>query len=192
MPATESIARRRTNVEIQRITRDKECQKSGMRVEILNDDLSTLRAFIPGPPESPYEGAKFELSMTIPTDYPFKPPHVKFVTRVWHPNISSATGTICLDVLKEKCIQVLLTSPEPNDPQDAIVASQYINKLELFNKTAVFWAQHFAGAANGEKDKKFLDKVKELKKTSNVDENGAVHALSCNDWNVERALNSLN
>ncbi|KAI6228433.1 E2 ubiquitin-conjugating enzyme [Aphelenchoides besseyi] len=204
MTPTESIAQRRTATEVKQITRSKECQESGMRVEILNNNLSTLRALIRGPPESPYERANFELSMTIPTDYPFKPPIVKFVTRVWHPNISSVTGAICLDVLKDKwevrlnirtlliSIQVLLTSPEPNDPLDAIVASQYMNKLELFNKTAVFWAQHFAGATNGEKDKKLLAKIEKLKKKSNVNEIRAIHALSCHDWDVEKAMNSLN
>ena len=27
---------------------------------------------------------------------------VKFVTKIWHPNISSVTGAICLDILKDQ------------------------------------------------------------------------------------------
>ena len=27
---------------------------------------------------------------------------VKFLTRIWHPNISSVTGAICLDILKDQ------------------------------------------------------------------------------------------
>jgi len=37
-----------------------------------------------------------------------------------------------------------LTSPEPSDPQDAIVAVQYETDKDLFDKTARIWAQFFA------------------------------------------------
>ncbi|CAG2062205.1 unnamed protein product [Timema podura] len=54
---------------------------------------------------------------------------VKFKTPVWHPNISSATGSICLDVLQEEwvasmclqtimlAIQLLLANPEPESAE---------------------------------------------------------------------------
>eukprot|EP00494_Astrolonche_serrata_P003935 UN03945 len=62
---------------------------------------------------------------------------MKFITKVWHPNVSSQTGAICLDILKTEwspaltirtallSLQALLSCPEPNDPQDAQVAEQY-------------------------------------------------------------------
>jgi len=61
--------------------------------------------------------------------YPFVPPIMRFRSRVWHPNVSSANGAICLDILKDQwspaltlktallSLQALLASPEPNDPQ---------------------------------------------------------------------------
>ena len=59
------------------------------------------------------------------------------VFQIWHPNISSVTGAICLDILKDQwaaamtlrtvllSLQALLAAPEPDDPQDAVVARQY-------------------------------------------------------------------
>ena len=58
------------------------------------------RATIIGPEDSPYKGGLFFLNITFPTDYPFKPPKVSFVTKIYHPNIN-ANGGICLDILKD-------------------------------------------------------------------------------------------
>ena len=63
---------------------------------------------------------------------------------VWHPNISSQTGAICLDILKDQwspaltmktaliSLQALLCTPEPSDPQDAEVANMYLSNMEQF------------------------------------------------------------
>ena len=40
-----------------------------------------------GPPSSPYEGGTFHVSLIVPEQYPLSPPAVKFVTKVFHPNI---------------------------------------------------------------------------------------------------------
>jgi ubiquitin-protein ligase len=52
---------------------------------------------ITGPEGTPYEGGVFDVDILIPREYPFEPPRMKFITRIWHPNISSQTGAIiCL------------------------------------------------------------------------------------------------
>jgi ubiquitin-conjugating enzyme (huntingtin interacting protein 2) len=96
--------------------------------------------------------------IVIPESYPFQPVKMKFITKVYHPNVSSASGAICLDILKDAwspvltlkstliSLQSLLCSPEPNDPQDAEVAKHYMTSRSGFEETARYWAQVYAGA----------------------------------------------
>mmetsp|Transcript_1227 Transcript_1227/g.4669 ORF Transcript_1227/g.4669 Transcript_1227/m.4669 type:complete len:167 (-) Transcript_1227:262-762(-) len=51
-----------------------------------------------GPPDTIYEGGFFTANMSFPTDYPNKPPSVKFVSEVWHPNVYS-DGRVCISIL---------------------------------------------------------------------------------------------
>jgi len=115
-----------------------------------------LKGTIRGPAGTSYEGGIFEIDIEIPRQYPFEPPKMKFVSKIWHPNISSQTGAICLDILKDQwspaltiktallSLQALLCSPEPDDPQDAEVANMYKKNLEEFNRTAKFWTDTYA------------------------------------------------
>ncbi|RYP81414.1 hypothetical protein DL769_001980 [Monosporascus sp. CRB-8-3] len=95
-------------------------------------DLTHLKASITGPPGTPYEGGHYVVDVKIPTEYPFRPPIMKFDTKVWHPNISSQTS--------------LFESPEPKDPQDAEVAKMMMSDPPAFNKKAHEWAVQYAGA----------------------------------------------
>ena len=70
-----------------------------VEAKMLGEDLMHWKGKIFGPKDSCYEGGIFYVDIQIPQDYPFKPPKMKFDTKIWHPNISSQTGYICLDIL---------------------------------------------------------------------------------------------
>ncbi len=62
------------------------------------DDNMCLFATFIGPEETPYEGGTFRLSIYA-REYPMTPPRIKFITKIYHPNISHKDGTISLDIL---------------------------------------------------------------------------------------------
>jgi ubiquitin-protein ligase len=46
-------------------------------------------------------GGVFKLELFLPDDYPMTPPKIRFLTKIFHPNVDKL-GRICLDVLKSK------------------------------------------------------------------------------------------
>mmetsp|Transcript_15281 Transcript_15281/g.47458 ORF Transcript_15281/g.47458 Transcript_15281/m.47458 type:complete len:194 (+) Transcript_15281:215-796(+) len=145
--------RGRLKKELAELTRD---TKSGVKVTPKSDSMTELEGFVTGPEGTPYEGGHYYVSISIPSGYPFEPPKMKFLTKIWHPNVSSQTGAICLDILKDQwspaltiktallSLQALMCSPEPDDPQDAQVAQMYNRDPAQFKQTATFWAETYA------------------------------------------------
>src|ERR1700742_3623032 len=62
---------------------------------------STRNAVIIGPADTPFEDGTFRLVMQFEETYPNKPPGVKFVSQMFHPNVY-ATGELCLDILQNR------------------------------------------------------------------------------------------
>merc|ERR1712107_863107 len=74
-----------------------------MGISAVPDDVNAryFHVVVAGPEESPFEGGVFKLELFLPEDYPMTAPKVRFITRIYHPNIDKL-GRICLDILKEK------------------------------------------------------------------------------------------
>ena len=117
--------------------------RSGPR---LSRRLSALLKVIFGPECTPWEGGTFKLHITFSEDYPNKAPTVKFISKLFHPNVY-ADGGICLDILQNNwspiydvaailtSIQSLLCDPNPNSPANGEAARLYSeNKREYIRR----------------------------------------------------------
>lgn len=60
-------------------------------------NLNLWHVTVRGPPGGPYH-RDFTVSVALPPDYPMSPPAVKFLTRIWHPNVYSS-GEVCMSIL---------------------------------------------------------------------------------------------
>jgi ubiquitin-protein ligase len=91
---------------------------------------------------------QFDFQCVVPDDFPFSRPHMKCLTRIWHPNIEE-TGAVCLNVLREKyrcimsighlalAVQALLHDPNPDDPLNKEAGEQFLDDFEAFKTTAL-------------------------------------------------------
>merc|ERR1719401_1147364 len=118
-------------------------------------NLRYFNVMILGPVQSPYEGGAYKLELFLPEEYPMAAPKVRFLTKIYHPNIDKL-GRICLDILKDKwspalqirtvllSIQALLSAPEPSDPLDTTVADHFTQDRAAAEQTAKEWNDKYA------------------------------------------------
>ncbi|ULY68577.1 ubiquitin-conjugating enzyme E2 2-like isoform X1 [Chlorella virus XW01] len=119
-------------------------------IDIIIDDnnIYQMIANVRGPEETIYSSGTFKLLIRIPDDYPIKPPSIKFMKPIFHPNIYR-DGKICLDVLLQEwspvqnirtiliSIRSLLADPNPNSPANREAATLYLKDINEFNKRAL-------------------------------------------------------
>ena len=110
---------------------------------------------IAGPVGTPYESGIFRLELFLPGEYPMIAPKVRFLTKIYHPNIDRL-GRICLDILKDKwspalqirtvllSIQALLSAPNPDDPLNNEAADRWKTNEPEALKQAREWTRRFA------------------------------------------------
>lgn len=108
-------------------------------------NLLSWTATIEGPNETPYSGLNLKLDFTFPSNYPYAPPTVLFITPIYHPNVDFS-GRICLDILKDKwtaayniqtillSLQSLLGEPNNASPLNAEAAELWDNDPNTFKK----------------------------------------------------------
>ncbi|XP_060524377.1 ubiquitin-conjugating enzyme E2 N-like [Cylas formicarius] len=143
---------RRILVETRNLSRDPPPGISAIPDE---NNCRYFHVVMAGPAGSPYEGGLFRLELFLPENYPLAPPGVRFLTRIYHPNIDNL-GRICLDLLKAQwspalqirtvllSIQALLGSPNPDDPLANDVATLWKTREGDAVATAREWTRIYA------------------------------------------------
>ncbi|EGN94331.1 hypothetical protein SERLA73DRAFT_188153 [Serpula lacrymans var. lacrymans S7.3] len=120
-----------------------------------DDNLRYFDVTIQGPDGSPFQQGVFKLELFLPEEYPMSPPKVRFLTKIYHPNIDKL-GRICLDILKDKwspalqirtvllSVQALLSAPNPDDPLATDVAKHYKEDEKDAQRVSREWTEKYA------------------------------------------------
>lgn len=104
------------------------------------------------------QGGHFKILISLPKEYPFKPPVVSFKTKIYHPNVTNdEKGSMCLGILRgdtwkppNRIFEVLtlirdiLEKPNPDDAVEDSTAHQMKNSYSEFAKTAKEWVRKYA------------------------------------------------
>jgi ubiquitin-conjugating enzyme E2 S len=105
--------------------------------------VSEIHAVITGPEDTPFYGGKFKMKLVISEDYPNSPPQGFFLTKIFHPNIST-NGEICVNTLKKdwnstvtlnhvlQVIRCLLIVPFPESSLNDEAGKLFMDSYEEF------------------------------------------------------------
>ncbi|XP_055342219.1 ubiquitin-conjugating enzyme E2 R2-like [Paramacrobiotus metropolitanus] len=92
----------------------------GFKVKLLREDnLFDWEVAIFGPPGTLYEGGYFKAHMKFPQDYPYSPPSIRFLSKIWHPNVYE-NGDLCISILH----------PPGDDPHSGELPSERWNPTQ--------------------------------------------------------------
>ncbi|ODQ64838.1 ubiquitin-conjugating enzyme E2 2 [Nadsonia fulvescens var. elongata DSM 6958] len=137
-----TTARRRLMRDFKRMQTD---APAGVSASPLPDNVLVWNAVIIGPTDTPFEDGTFRLILNFDESYPNKPPTVKFLSTMFHPNVY-ASGELCLDILQNRwsptydvaailtSIQSLLNDPNIGSPANVEASNMYRDQRSLYVK----------------------------------------------------------
>ena len=148
-----SVKPKRLNIEAEEMMKN---PPEGVLIEMDSQDPLKWIILVAGPKGTAYEGGQFRLLCKFPESYPFKPPGIKFETKIYHPNVNKDNGEICQDVYEKdwlptkkvsgvcQLIISMLMAPNIDSPVEVSIAEEYRNNKAAFMKNAQEWTQKYA------------------------------------------------
>lgn len=109
--------------------------------------VSEIHAIITGPEGTPFHRGKFRMKLCLNHDYPASPPRGYFLTKIYHPNVSS-NGDICVNTLKKdwsstttlkhvlQVIRCLLIVPFPESSLNDEAGKLFMDSYSEFERRA--------------------------------------------------------
>lgn len=125
-----------------------ETPSEGIKVSVNEDDFSTIYADIEGPAGTPYENGVFRMKLILTRDFPHSPPKGYFLTKIFHPNIATKTGEICVNTLKKDwnpslglrhvliVVRCLLIEPFPESALNETAGKMLLENYEEYARHA--------------------------------------------------------
>merc|ERR1712100_84264 len=115
-------------------------------VELVGDNMFKWRLKLIAPEGTPYEKHMFQIELEIPSEYPFKRPELKFITKMYHPNIKQDTGAVRPEIFGEhspqKIVDILalmrqaLAEPGADSPLEAEIGALYKTDRKAYDSKA--------------------------------------------------------
>ncbi|XP_071688570.1 ubiquitin-conjugating enzyme E2 1-like [Rutidosis leptorrhynchoides] len=109
-------------------------------------NIRHLVATIIGPNATPYEGGRFKIDIHIPDGFPIKPPHVRFITKIWHLNICSKNGAIRLSLFDDDWSPGTGLENAMVSVQALLSAPDHYGDSSSFSRKARIWTRKYATA----------------------------------------------
>ena len=118
-------------------------------------DLFHWKLSLLGPKDTPYGGGMFFLTVDFPDQYPTRGPEVKFTNPIYHLNVQSGTGHICISTLNQwksrtpmvdviSAIFALFYDQNPDSPYSGSMAKLYRTNRPEFDRNAREWTKKYA------------------------------------------------
>jgi len=138
------ISQKRVFAELNNL-KNKNPEHPDWNVEASESNMFLWTVTLPGPEDTPFKYGTYRISVAFPDNYPFSGPTIKFITKIYHPNVYG-NGDICVDILKEKwdkTVQIpallrslwyLIQYPNPDDAANGQAAGFFKNSEENYEK----------------------------------------------------------
>ena len=122
----------------------------GWKIFVNETNINSWKAVLTVPQtmtSMPYAGGTWLVTIDFPSQYPFTAPTLRFITPIYHCNISS-DGRSCMDILRDTwspaksiskalaSINELLVSPNPMNPIDAFKGQVCRDDRSTYDKEA--------------------------------------------------------